>query len=195
MSKWIFVSLILVCSAMHAAAATAAKLELVRDGCDELRDVVISQLRTHSNANDEQALLQDTGGKAEYPDPPEYCLDTAAATTAAFGAAMHEAGIPVTWGQQASRSGDYCLSHYLEQCYPRGEFGGAATAHQLSFVHDSWRAVSKSVAAVMPYGVASDIAIFDTSLLAGSMEQKLRGELAAPDARSVRTRRSNRLLQ
>jgi hypothetical protein len=166
------------------ATAVAAPLVTAGDGCDSLRDVVVSQLRDYATVADGQTLLRQDKGVPQIPDPPEYCLHTAAVTTAAFGAAMHEAGIPVTWGPQTSRSGDYCLSHYLEQCYPRGEFGGAATASQLGFVHDSWRAVSKSVSAVMPYGVASDIAVFETGTLAGSMEQRLRGELASPDARS-----------
>jgi hypothetical protein len=178
--------LMLVFVSMVFATAVAAPLGTVGDGCDSLRDVVVSQLRDYARAAEGQTLLRQDKGVPQIPDPPEYCLDTAAVTTAAFGAAMHEAGIPLTWGQQTSRSGDYCLSHYLEQCYPRGEFGGAATARQLSFVHDSWRAVSKSVSAVMPYGVASDIAVFETGSLAGSMEQELRGQLAAPDARSER---------
>ncbi len=166
------------------ATAVAAPLRTTGDGCDSLREVVVSQLRDFAKGADGQTLRRQDKGAPRIPDPPEYCLDTAAVTTAAFGAAMHEAGIPVTWGLQTSRSGDYCLSHYLEQCYPRGEFGGAATASQLSFVHDSWRSVSQSVSAVMPYGVVSDIAVFETGTLAGSMEQRLRGELAAPDARS-----------
>jgi hypothetical protein len=165
-------------------SAVAAPLGTVGDGCDNLRDVVVSQLREYAQAASGRTLLLAEKGEPQIPDPPEYCLHTTAATTAAFGAAMHEAGIPISWGAQSSHSGDYCLSHYLEQCYPRGELGAAATAGQLSFLHDAWRAVSKSVSAVMPYGVASDMAVFEASALSGSMEQRLRGELTAPHARS-----------
>ncbi len=166
------------------ASAMAAPLGRVGDGCDSLRNIVLGQLRDYAKAANGQSLMRPDNGLTQIADPPQYCMDTAAVTTAAFGAAMHEAGIPVSWGQQTSRSGDYCLSHYLEQCYPRGEFAGAASASQLRFVHDSWRAVSQSIRAVMPYGVASDMTVFETSSLAGSMKRKLRGELTAPDTRS-----------
>jgi hypothetical protein len=165
-----------------AASADAAPLKVVDVGCDRLRDTIVAQLVAFSSASDAPAMLLETKGNGEIPDPPDYCMDTTAATTAAFSAAMHEAGIPVTWGLKSSGSGDYCLSHYLEQCYPRQELGGSATASQLSFVHDAWRAVRKSVNAVMPYGEASDIAVFETRALAGSMQRRLRS--ASPDARS-----------
>ncbi len=165
-------------------SAVAAPLGTVGNGCDNLRNVVLSQLRDFARAAGGQTLRRQGEGVPQISDSPEQCIDTAAVTTAAFGVAMHQAGIPVTWGPQASRSGDYCLSHHLDECYPRGEFGGPATANQLSFVHDSWRAVSKSVSAFMPYGVASDMAVFEPSTLAGSMERKLRGALTAPHARS-----------
>ena len=165
--------LMLVFVSLVFATAVAAPRGTVGDGCDSLRNVVLSQLRDYARAAEGQTLLRHDKGAPQIPDPPEYCLDTAAVTTAAFGAAMHEAGIPVTWGQQASRSGDYCLSHYLDQCYPRGEFGGTATARQLSFVHDSWRAVSKSVSAAMPYGVASDAAVFETGSLESAIAKRL----------------------
>ena len=168
--------LMLVFVSMAFASAVAAPRGAAGDGCDNLRDVVVSQLRDYARAAEGQTLLWKDKGVPPIADSPEYCLDTAAVTTAAFGAAMHEAGTPVTWGEQASRSGDYCLSHYLEQCYPRGEFGGTATARQLSFVHDSWRAVSKSVSAVMPYGVASDVAVFETGALESAIAKHLHRE-------------------
>lgn len=171
-----------LCLSLLSASADAAPLKVVDIGCDRLRDTIVAQLVAFSNAADGPAMLLDAKGSGENPDPPDYCLDTTAAATAAFSAAMHEAGIPVTWGLQTSRSGDYCLSHYLEQCYPRQEHGGAATASQLSFVHDAWRAVRNSVSAVMPYGAASDIAVFEMRALAGSMERRLRSK--SPDARS-----------
>jgi len=172
----------LMCLLLLAVSAGAAPLDVGDTGCDRLSDTIAAQLVAFSNAVEEPVMYRDTRGRAEIPDPPDYCMDTAAATTAAFSAAMHEAGVPVTWGLQTSRSGDYCLSHYLEQCYPRQELGGTATASQLGFVHDAWRAVQKSVSDVMPYGVTSDIAVFETHALAVSMQRQLRS--AWPDARS-----------
>ncbi|HSD68324.1 MAG TPA: hypothetical protein VLB07_02170 [Woeseiaceae bacterium] len=174
MAGRISVWLMLVVVSGYFANGVAAPVGAAGDGCDRLRDVVVKQLRDYTQLAGGRTLLLADKGEPQISEPPKYCMDTAAVTTAAFGAAMHAAGMPVSWGAQSSRSGDYCLSHHLEECYPRGEFGGPATANQLSFLHDAWRAVSKSVAAVMPYGVASDMAVFESNSLAGLMEQRLK---------------------
>ena len=178
--------LIFVVALVHSASAAAAPFKTIGDGCDSLRAVVLAQLRDYTQAAGGRTLLLADKGEPQVADPPDYCLDTAAVTTAAFGAAMHEAGIPVSWGAQGNRSGDYCLSHHLDECYPRGEFGSPATANQLGFVHDAWRAVSKSIAAVMPYGVASDMAVFERNTLAGAIQHRLSGEFSVPQLRSER---------
>ena len=123
MAGRISVWLMLVFVSGAFASAVAAPLGTIGDGCDSLRDVVLNQLRDFARAAGGQSLRRPGEGVPQISDAPEYCMDTAAVTTAAFGAAMHQAGIPVSWGPQASRSGDYCLSHYLEQCYPRGDLG------------------------------------------------------------------------
>ncbi|MDH4047880.1 MAG: hypothetical protein OEW68_08855 [Gammaproteobacteria bacterium] len=146
----------------------AASLTPIDDGCDRLRDIVISQVAALSAGSREPALLREAKGQPVVPDPPDYCMDTAAATTAAFTSALHAEGIPVGWGAEG---GDYCGSRSLPQCYPRPVYGDLATARQLGFLHDAWKAISTGVAASMPYGTSSDMAVFDANELVLSIRR------------------------
>jgi hypothetical protein len=110
------------------------------------------------------------------PDAPGYCATTAATVSRAFGGAMINAGIPVSWGDGPLVPIDYCMDRYLPHCYPL--FGPPVTAQERSFVHDAWKAISRSVADSMPYGVGSDMAVFDRRALKSSLAINLRYELS-----------------
>jgi hypothetical protein len=161
---------LLLASPALSVNASAERLDTAGSGCGTLRHVVFDRVGASYGVGNVPSLLRDTTSNLVIVAPPEYCLDTAAATTAAFSAAMHNAGIPVSWGNEGIPRGDYCLSHFLSQCYPRvNQPGDTLTAAQLGFVHDAWKAVSDGVTAFMPYGVASDMAVFDRSSLGSAI--------------------------
>ena len=176
---------------MIAAFATAAvfassdTLALKRDasgadGCARLQGIVAAQITAVARGHAVQRAT-GTGGIAKPADGPAYCGRTAQATTHAFGQAMYTLGIPVSWDDDSYPGippGDYCLSHDLSQCYPRTrDLIGGSTAMQLSFVHDAWKAVRNGVAAQMPYGVQSDMSVFEADTLAAVLQDGLRREI------------------
>jgi len=97
---------------------------------------------------------------------PASCDQTTRVTTAAFSAALSKIGMPVGWGYTPPDSGDYCFSHYLDQCYPRLVSGySASSAKQLSFVNDAWKAVNTGVRNFMPFGAAGNFSSFSPGVL------------------------------
>jgi hypothetical protein len=75
------------------------------------------------------------GSGAIMVDRPAGCADTTPVTTAAFGSALAKIGMPVGWGYTPPDSGDFCLSYYRSQCYPRlvSDYP-AASASQLALL-------------------------------------------------------------
>jgi hypothetical protein len=155
-----------------------AQPTVVDDGCGELRDVIVAQSSGALVPVDQPSLLRASPGKPVAPDPPQYCMDTAAAATAAFSSAMHAAGVAMSWGSAGAE--EYCDSRSLSHCYPRLLNGDRATAGQLRFVQDAWSAVVAGITGVMPYGVASDMAVFERNALRWSISRRLH-----PDPQTV----------
>lgn len=154
--------------------ANAAGKRMEADGCALLASTVESAVLRAAG----QASVRESAriGRRVQPDNGirnagvASCADTTRVTTTAFAAALSKIGMPVNWGPMPSDSGDYCFSHYLEQCYPRLRSGySASSAKQLSFVHDSWKAVNISVRYFMPYGSAGNISSFTPGVLKLSM--------------------------
>ena len=84
------------------------------------------------------------------------CNHTTRTVADAFTLAMNAVGAEIRWGYPSSGSGDACLSHFLEQCYPeRYPFGGV----------NPWQAVSGTVLRAMPRGAASDQSVFSERAL------------------------------
>jgi hypothetical protein len=161
---------------LGAIEANAAASRGENDGCAVLGQLVTSQLDALSAGLFITRLRGDTGETVPMLDAPGYCASTAAAVSRAFGGAMINAGIPVTWGHGPLVPIDYCMDRYLPRCYPI--IGPPVTAQERSFVHDAWKAISRSVADAMPYGVGSDMAVFDQSALKSSLAINLRHELS-----------------
>lgn len=149
------------------------------DGCAVLGQLITSQIDALSPGMPSRLPVDRVWETIAAPDAPGYCASTAATVSKAFGGAMLKTGIVVTWGRGPLVPVDYCMDHYLPHCYPIiGPPGTSATAQELSFVHDAWKAVSRSVMGAMPYGVGSDMAVFDRTALGSSMAGNLRFELA-----------------
>ena len=93
------------------------------------------------------------------------CDHTTRTVSKAFSSAMTSVGAGVRWGYPSGDRGDYCLSGFLDQCYPDRNLLGASA--------DAWRAVSRTVQRAMPRGVASDQSLFND----GAMRLALRSAL------------------
>ncbi|MDZ7643931.1 MAG: hypothetical protein U5K76_06735 [Woeseiaceae bacterium] len=107
----------------------------------------------------------------------QHCGTTAATVSAAFSRALRPSGLQVDWDTGGS---DYCLSHYLDQCYPRqaGQLF-AASASELAFVDAAWQGVRSGVTRQMPFGTGSDIAWFDRGELETTLSVSLDATLDA----------------
>lgn len=154
--------------------ANAAAKRMDADGCTLLANTVESAVLRAAGQSDIQTILQ-VGGDLLHSSGldtkgPTSCNETTRVTTAAFSAALFKIGMPVGWGDAPPNPGDFCYSHYLDQCYPRLVSGySASSAKQLSFVNDTWKAVNVGVRNFMPYGTAGDFSRFTPGVLKLSM--------------------------
>jgi len=107
------------------------------------------------------------------------CSQTAQTVSAAFGSALTQLNIHVSWPAYPGSSGDSCLSHYLSECYPeRYPLLGETSAWNPAFVNDAWSAVQRSVLSSMPLGSASDISRFDRPELRSALRRSFSSETA-----------------
>lgn len=97
------------------------------------------------------------------------CMHTTQTVSEAFTAAMNAIGADVRWGNPSVEPGDFCLSGFLEQCYP-----GRYPQH----VGGRWQAVKTTIVQAMPLGTASDQSVFSTD----AMQLALRSALAGEDS-------------
>lgn len=107
-------------------------------------------------------------GKLNYSarDDRALCNQTARSATGAYTSALRQASIYVTWGLHAGYSGDYCLSHLLSQCYPRGDPAmPPLNKHDRTFIMRTWAAVYDSIASQMSLYPGSDVSRFRASEL------------------------------
>ena len=88
--------------------------------------------------------------------------------------ALRQSNIYVTWGFHTGYSGDYCLSHFLSQCYPtRDPAMPPLTREERSFVMRSWQAVRDSVYYRMAQYPGSDVARFGNHELRRSIRRSM----------------------
>lgn len=93
---------------------------------------------------------------------PVLCDRTARAVSAGFTRAMAERNLYVTWPTPDARRRFICLSVDLSQCFPNQDpFVPPMSLYDAAFVVQQWRAVQRSVSALMPAGPASDVSRFD----------------------------------
>jgi len=154
--------------------ANAAAKRMDADGCTLLASTVESAVLRAAGRADVRTSLQASNNHLVSgglnTEGPASCTETTRVTTAAFSAALLKIGMPVGWGYTPPGSGDYCYSHYLDQCYPRLVSGySASSAKQLSFVSDTWKAVHIGVRNFMPYGTSGNFSSFSPSVLKLSM--------------------------
>ena len=102
--------------------ANAAAKGTDADGCVLLANTVESAVLRAAGRSDvgagRQAGDDHSASGGLNPKGPASCNETTRVTTAAFSAALHKIGMPVGWGYMPPNPGDYCYSHYLDQCYP-----------------------------------------------------------------------------
>lgn len=121
-------------------------------------------------------------GYPVYPGPDEItiCNQTARSVTAAFSSSLRHMNIHVSWGFHPRDSGDYCLSHYLSQCYPdRNPNMPPLTATQRRFVAVSWNAIYGAVSRTMATAPGADISRFDRAGLSFGIKTRLTMDRAA----------------
>lgn len=133
------------------------------EGCAALAEIVHSEVTA--------AIWQGPHALALGPDELSthriaVCAETSRTVTAAFGAAMASVGADFRWDNTPPHPGEYCLSGFLEQCYP--------DRHPLQSPVSSWSAVSATVQRAMPLGVASDQSVFSEGALRLALRTELR---------------------
>lgn len=140
------------------------------DGCAILAILVYTEV-THAG------LQGGAGELGTWPRPGEItiCNQTARRITTAYSSALRQMNIYVSWGNPPMDSGDYCLSHDLDQCYPdRNPYMPPLSATDRAFVAESWAAVTRAVSANMQAGAFSDVVRFERKTL----QRQLRFTLA-----------------
>ncbi len=104
------------------------------------------------------------------------CNQSTRSVTRAFSAALRSTNIHVTWGFHTGYSGDYCLSHFLSQCYPATHPSMPPLSEsERSFVTQSWQAVQDSVRSRMAHYPGSDVARFEAGDLGRSIRRSVLG--------------------
>lgn len=110
------------------------------------------------------------------------CNSTAAVASRAFTAAVGRLDVKLSWDDGWIRPGDYCLSHYLDQCRPSQDpISPLPSPGDFAFVYKAWQGVTQAVASQMPYGSQGDLASFSDD----SLERALRAELSVVATQAV----------
>ena len=163
--------ILLVTCMPWSAPAGAQHAAIGVDGCAILASVIYTELT--------QARLGYTSPSgADLPyagrDEITLCNQSARSVTGAFSAALRSTNIHVTWGFHTGYSGDFCLSHFLSQCYPRGNPAmPALSKSEQSFLMRSWHAVHDSVQRRMAHYPGSDVARFKAGELGRSIRRSV----------------------
>lgn len=164
MTKRDLAALLLVSIATLAQASTSKAQGSFAsgDGCALLADIVYAEVTAaawygpgglrplHEEARERQITV---------------CNQTTRTVSTAFTSAMISIGEPVRWDRMPIDRGDFCLSVYLDQCYP--------DRNPLGSVGNTWSAVRSTVKQAMPNGIATDQSIFNI----GTLRSALRFEL------------------
>jgi len=152
------------------------------DGCAILASVVYTEVS--------EARLRFSSA---YGSDPQYaggsrislCSQTTRSVTAAFAAALQRSNIYISWGFHTGYSGDYCLSHFLSQCYPTGDPAMPPLSEdEQSFVMHSWQVVRDSVRYRMAQYPGSDAARFRDHDLRQSIRRSIRFDVGRNPSQS-----------
>lgn len=167
----VFACFLLTASLGWPTAARAQSAVIGIDGCAILASVIYTEIT--------EARLGYSSGPAGNPlyagrNEITLCNQAARSVTRAFTAALRQSNLYITWGFHTGYSGDYCLSHYLSECYPSENpamppFG----KEDRSFVMRSWQAVQGAVQNNMALDPGSDVARFDGAELGRSIRRSI----------------------
>lgn len=166
------VTYILLATAISWSAPVRAQQPLIGiDGCAVLASVVYTEVTKarlgYSTGPNSDPL---SSGRGEIT----LCNQTARNATRAFASALRQANVFITWGFHTGYGGDYCLSHFLSQCYPTADPAMPSLSKEdRSFVMRSWRAVHDSIATRMSLYPGSDVSRFRGDELARSIKRSI----------------------
>ena len=165
MSKRDFVAFMLVgvCALAISGQARAEQSRRHADGCTVLADIIYSEV-TEAIWRGPQALGSVSDERASHGIA--VCAETSRTVSKAFSTAMISVGADIRWDDAPPHPGDFCLSVFLEQCYP--------DRYPLQSPVSSWSAVSDTVQRAMPLGVASDQSVFSEGALRRALRTELR---------------------
>jgi len=165
MNKRDFVAFMLVgvCALAISGEARAEQSRRHAEGCTVLADIVISEV-TAAIWRGPHALGSVTDERASHGIA--VCSQTSRTVSKAFSTAMISVGADFRWEDAPPHRGDFCLSGFLEQCYP--------DRYPLQSPVSSWSAVSATVQRAMPRGVASDQSVFSRNALRRALRAELR---------------------
>lgn len=163
---------LLLAGIVPPAAARADNPVIGVDGCAILASVVFTEV-TEARLGFSSSYGSDLlyAGRNEIT----LCNHSTRSVTGAFKAALRQSNIYVTWGFHTGYSGDYCLSHFLSQCYPTPDPAmPPLTREERSFVMHSWQAVRDSVHFRTAQYPGSDVVRFEDHDLRRSIRQSMR---------------------
>ena len=166
-----FAGILLFTGTMCSATAAAQQALIGVDGCAILASVVYTEV-TQARLGYSSAPRADLFYAGR--DEVTLCNQSTRSVTRAFSSALRGMNIYVTWGFHTGYSGDYCLSHFLSQCYPRGNPAMPdLSKSEQSFVMQSWRAVHDSVQPRMAHYPGSDVVRFEAADLGRSIRRSV----------------------
>ena len=165
MDKKDFVAFVLVCVCALAISGQARAEQSRRhaEGCTVLAEIVYAEV-TAAIWRGPHALGSVSDERASHGIA--VCAETSRTVSKAFSAAMISVGTDIRWDDAPPHRGDFCLSGFLEQCYP--------DRYPLQSPVSSWSAVNGTVQRAMPLGVASDQSVFSQGALRLALRAALR---------------------
>ena len=166
------VSFLLTAALVWPGEARARDPVIGVDGCAILASLVYTEVMA--------ARLGSSSGHASDPfyaggNEITLCDMATRSVTNAYSAALRQSNIFVSWGFHTGYSGDYCLSHFLSQCYPTGNPAMPPLSEdERAFLVHSWQAVRDSVSSRMTHYPGSDVARFRDQDLRRSIRRSIR---------------------
>lgn len=139
--------------------AGAQEIDVTADGCAELARAVYDEVAAAAISGPQRSGPWVIGQPFR---SASVCASTTKTVSRAFRLAMSSAGVDVRWSDEPMDPGDYCLSGFLAQCYPRGVVmtSGSIEPNAL-IVHEAWSAVSQTVMRTMANPYSSNEVRFD----------------------------------
>jgi len=168
------------------AGGTARAMPNSVDGCRTLANVIeqtVSRVLRRQLPNPRGVFLL-----APRQSDIFACATTAFTASRAFSRAARSAGLSISWhDNELMDPGDVCLSHYIDQCYPRLAHNPFINnALDAATISVAWDTVAAGLQQGMPFGAESDFAYFRPDGLSDSLARSLQITLRMQPARMNR---------